>query len=376
MMDAQTLNQFLYNLHYKVEAMEQWAQTVNDSVTDHAVHIDNAKVKSMAAFRACQTNEKDTRTVMGMVQANDDALKAQVQANDDALKAKFESVVSQIEATMVDHKETMKKFEAAVDTKLRELQTTMGAQGGQSAPPGDSSSSAHTADLANLRAELFAMKQQVGQHEQNPAHLLEPAVLMQRLTAMENAIGALQRLAQATTAAPEPPPGMRPGAGTFGANFGGNLEARFNAARNDDDSGSMPQQQHDRGSMPQARGPFNMASGDVPDKLRLDPKLARLDKHLYLDNAPETWHKNVRTYLVGQHIDMKPFLSWIEGRGHSPITAADLESDLGLMMTLDPMHISRELWSWLNLSLEKSASAQQTFHNIEELNGAEAPELP
>ena len=42
-----------------------------------------------------------------------------------------------------------------------------------------------------------------------------------------------------------------------------------------------------------------------------------------------------------------------------------------IMMSLDPMYISRELWSWLNLSLEKSTSAQQTFHNIEELNGAE-----
>ena len=121
------------------------------------------------------------------------------------------------------------------------------------------------------------------------------------------------------------------------------------------------------------RGPFNMASGDAPpDKLRLDSKLARIDKHMYLDNAPETWHKSVRTYLVGQHIDMMPFLSWIEGRGHCPITAADLEPMASqVMMTLDPMHISRELWSWLNLSLEKSASAQQTFHNIEGLNGAE-----
>ena len=56
-MDAATMNQFMYNLHYKVEAMEQWAATVNDAVTDHAVHIDNAKGKSVNAFRACATNE-------------------------------------------------------------------------------------------------------------------------------------------------------------------------------------------------------------------------------------------------------------------------------------------------------------------------------
>ena len=79
-MDAQTMNQFLYNLHYKVEAMEQWAATVNDSVTDHAVHIDNAKQKSMNAFQACATNKSDTLKVMGMVQANDDALKAKIES--------------------------------------------------------------------------------------------------------------------------------------------------------------------------------------------------------------------------------------------------------------------------------------------------------
>ena len=79
LMDAATMNQFMYNLHYKVEAMEQWAATVNDAVTDHAVHIDNAKGKSVNAFRACATNESDTRKVMEMVQANDDALKAKIE---------------------------------------------------------------------------------------------------------------------------------------------------------------------------------------------------------------------------------------------------------------------------------------------------------
>ena len=44
------MNQFLYNIHYKVEAMEQWAATVNDAVTDHAEHIDLAKTRSFQAF--------------------------------------------------------------------------------------------------------------------------------------------------------------------------------------------------------------------------------------------------------------------------------------------------------------------------------------
>ena len=39
LMDAQTLNQFLYSIHYKVEAMEKWAGSVNDGLTDHADRI-------------------------------------------------------------------------------------------------------------------------------------------------------------------------------------------------------------------------------------------------------------------------------------------------------------------------------------------------
>ena len=61
--------------------------------------------------------------------------------------------------------------------------------------------------------------------------------------------------------------------------------------------------------------PLRASAGDKPDNLKLDTKLALLDKHKYSDSAPETWHKKVRTYLVGAHIDMKPFLDLIEGRG-------------------------------------------------------------
>lgn len=42
-----------------------------------------------------------------------------------------------------------------------------------------------------------------------------------------------------------------------------------------------------------------------------------------------------------------------------------------IMMSLYPTYISRELWSWLNLTFEKSTSAQRTFHNIDEFNRAE-----
>ena len=83
LMDAQTLNQFLYSIHYKVEAMEKWAGSVNDAVTDHADRIDLSKARSFQAFTIVKsqmeelrktgaTNESDTRQVMGLIQANDE----------------------------------------------------------------------------------------------------------------------------------------------------------------------------------------------------------------------------------------------------------------------------------------------------------------
>ena len=51
------------------------------------------------------------------------------------------------------------------------------------------------------------------------------------------------------------------------------------------------------------------------EKLRLDLKLARIDRHFYKDIAPETWHNKVRTYLIGTHGDMAPILNWCEARG-------------------------------------------------------------
>ena len=58
-------------------------------------------------------------------------------------------------------------------------------------------------------------------------------------------------------------------------------------------------QQFSVGTPPQPPFVAPRMPGDKPDNLKLDTKLALLDKHKYSDSAPETWHKNVRTYLVG-----------------------------------------------------------------------------
>ena len=78
--------------------------------------------------------------------------------------------------------------------------------------------------------------------------------------------------------------------------------------------------------------------------------------------------------MIGVHADMMPFLTWIENHGKQEIKWVDLQPcarESEVMMSLDPLQVAHEMWSWLNLTLEKSSSAQRTFRNVGELNGCE-----
>ena len=100
--------------------------------------------------------------------------------------------------------------------------------------------------------------------------------------------------------------------------------------------------------------------------------LARLEKHLYTDNAPETWHKNVRAYFLGRSKCMKPILDAIEARGDHKVSEDDFQRMCNnLMVDLEADQVSQEMWSWINLTLENPTSAERTLHNVPELNGAE-----
>ena len=74
LMSADDLNAFVYAMHYKLEAMTGWAQTVNDAVTNHAVRIDvqygeGATLMAMTtdALSKAAQGEHDTRQVMAFV---------------------------------------------------------------------------------------------------------------------------------------------------------------------------------------------------------------------------------------------------------------------------------------------------------------------
>ena len=65
-------------------------------------------------------------------------------------------------------------------------------------------------------------------------------------------------------------------------------------------------------------------------------------------------------------------MDWVKAQGNKKILTEDLKRSAGAMMIdFDPAQCSHELWSWLSLTLGKSAHATRTFHNVEEFNRAE-----
>ena len=124
-MSADDLNAFVYAMHYQVEAMSGWAQTVNDAVTDHAVRIDvlhgeGSALTSMVsdALGKCGQGEHDTRQVMALVQANDDVLRAQ----DAVTKVRIEEVMTLIGAEVLK----LTTSQAGAYTELFELVLSSG----------------------------------------------------------------------------------------------------------------------------------------------------------------------------------------------------------------------------------------------------------
>ena len=79
----------MYGIHYKVEAMKKWAVIVNESITDHAEHIDTTRARATHSFQTVSdeingirtliaTGESDNRRLMELVEQNDTTLKASI----------------------------------------------------------------------------------------------------------------------------------------------------------------------------------------------------------------------------------------------------------------------------------------------------------
>ena len=391
-MNAQDANTFVYALHYKMESMEKWATTVQEAITDHAEHIDSTRARAAHSFgkveseitrirTALATGESDTRTVMDLVQKNDDALKGSIAGLMQLLGSSIATTKSELEQKVQELQTAVQKLHETVSATA-----TAETTGQPGAPPG-----------LPFHHEIEALKRRLQDHENLGAHLLDPLVLTQRLTAVEATAAQALAATQSATGSSGPgagTPAHPPHAaqGSFGPSVPDpwhtysteaapqNLGQRFAGAA------EAPRQPAEAANNPfNTRRPFGHdgseqraeqheihSLGGMRGQLRLDLKLARIEKHFYRDNSPETWHKNVRTFLLGCHQDMVLILDWIEARGKEVITADSLKQmKSDTMIDLDPLQVARELWSWLNLTLEHSSSAQRTFHLVEELNGAE-----
>ena len=393
-MNHTQLNEFVYALHNKMESVETWAATVNEAVTDHAERIDIIKASAFSAFTgvkaetdsirasiatAAATAEHDTREVMRIVEANDLALKEKIEALISMMSTEIEKGKSEA-ATAVG------SLAQTVDTRVREMQQQQGSQ-----------PSAGSSTDAQLRAVVEDLHNKFLQHEQNTSHVLDAGATMARFVALETAVSALSAATQQGAPATEERPKdpwhaaardlrSRFDAATSGGASGMSFGGEHGKGGGDDGGwgkgfGGTAQQQQQQETLPpqqQQQRPapptFNMGRFDSAERLRLDVKLARIDKHFYTDAAPETWHQNIRTYMIGVHADMMPFLTWIESHGKREIKWDDLQRcarESEVMMSLDPLQVAHEMWSWLNLTLEKSSSAQRTFRNVGELNGCE-----
>ena len=207
-MDLQNLNEFVYVLHNKMEAVEAWALTVNEAITDHAERIDGIKASAHSAFnavrietdairadvtKAAATAESDTREVMRLVDANDASLKAIVAANDLALKEWIQSLITtvstEIEKGKSEAATAVGGLAQSVDTRVREIQQQQGSQA--SAGPSDT----------HLRAVVESLNAKFLQHEQLSSHVLDAGATMSRFAAVESAIAALQQGVRANTGA-------------------------------------------------------------------------------------------------------------------------------------------------------------------------------
>ena len=208
-MNADELNTFVYQLHFKIESMGVWATNFHETMTDHAAHIDDIRQRTAASFglvkaetdsirAAAATAELDTRTVLQKVQENDDQLKASVTKVTDMIGKEIASLKQDGQKITSDT-----AVEAArVAAKLLELQTAVGDLRTAISSAGPTGTTVvQQLPGPMLSQEIEEIKRKLLDHEQIPAHLLDPEVLTTRLTRVEESVREILARPQGTNTA-------------------------------------------------------------------------------------------------------------------------------------------------------------------------------
>ena len=112
----------------------------------------------------------------------------------------------------------------------------------------------------------------------------------------------------------------------------------------------------------------------IPGKHMFDEKIAQSAQISYSDNDTKKtrWVNTLRNYLIGRCWKMRQLLLWAESFQKRTITFLDMQTlaheqsymeDIGF----DPMRVSSELWSFLNLNV--TGHVRNKVDAAQELNG-------
>ena len=92
----------------------------------------------------------------------------------------------------------------------------------------------------------------------------------------------------------------------------------------------------------------------------------------YTENDSQGWIRTTSNYLVSKAFEMAAFLPWAESAqsqqiAHSHVNAL---SECGMMCSVEPLQLPRDLWGYLNLAL--TGRQKMAFNNCPQGNGFEA----
>ena len=133
-----------------------------------------------------------------------------------------------------------------------------------------------------------------------------------------------------------------------------------------------PQQSRQQPAAAHLSGPQYFGIGG-DKKPVFDEKTATTEAMKYPETNQELWMKTTRNYLIGRANEMEQFLEWAESWKSHPISKAAVASLAHSNMCMDhePLKLSKDLWSYLNLALA-SAKDRSGLDNADPGNGFDA----
>ena len=294
LMDQTQISMAIRDLQQKFASIESWAVTVNDSVTDHAGHIDHQK----ARIESFALHGRTVTTKISETTADVKEFARQAVENDSAAKAAIASVVELLGNEVEKLKQYTRDAGLALENRVNLLEGKARDTPGGQAQAGSSKvdeveatmirrtellreqSATIAAKVEKLEAHVAASQQQQQQQQQQMPQQPDP---------MAGGNDAWSHARSHTQHFDVHSNGGHGGHGGWGGQTGG----------------------------PGTTGGMGF-SGDtggqqgVSIKVTMDLKIAQLPKHQYNEAHPEAWHKEIRKYLIGRHVDMQAYLNWIE----------------------------------------------------------------